>query len=563
MRRGKMLKRIISFLLSLAILLSVPAMSVAGASALDMKEINAAVSNTAEYVYSTVKNPQVGSIGGEWAIIGLARSGYSVPDSYYENYYKTVESYVKACNGVLHEKKYTEYSRVILGLTAAGYDPRNVAGYDLTAALGDFDKTIWQGINGPIFALIALDSGNYDMPWNPDAVTHATREMYVDEILRRQLSDGGFSLFGRGTYAAEADEKSDPDITAMALQALAKYQSREDVKKVTEEALNCLSAMQNANGGFSSWGTDNSESCAQVIVALTELGMSLDDPRFVKNGKSATDNLLTYYIKDKGFLHMADGSGSNQMSTEQAFYALAAIQRADEGKNSLYRMSDAVKRGDFIAEDKPKEQKEPGLPGKNKDVKTIPLTIPGKTYGDIQAHKNQPAIEALAARGIISGYTDGTFKPDATMTRAEFAAIIVKGLGLTAKNNNAFTDVLSTAWYAGYVGTANTYGIVSGTGGKKYNPNGTITRQEAAAMVANAAKLCGMDTDMDKGAIRDVLAQFTDYVKAADWAQPSLAFCYQKDILSQDDMDIRPAAAIKRCEIAQMLFNMLGEANLL
>jgi len=64
----------------------------------------------------------------------------------------------------LHERRYTDYSRVILGLTAAGYDPRAFAGYDLTLPLADFDKTIWQGINGPVFALIALDSGNYSNP---------------------------------------------------------------------------------------------------------------------------------------------------------------------------------------------------------------------------------------------------------------------------------------------------------------------------------------------------------------------------------------------------------------
>lgn len=101
----------------------------------------------------------MGSIGGEWAVLGLARSGYAVPEEYYQNYYQTVEEYVKACGGVLHETKYTEYSRVIIVLTAIGKDPTNVAGYNLLTALGDYDKTIWQGTNGPIWALIALDRG--------------------------------------------------------------------------------------------------------------------------------------------------------------------------------------------------------------------------------------------------------------------------------------------------------------------------------------------------------------------------------------------------------------------
>lgn len=551
------LSRPISVMLMLAMLLSLLLSGTALAAT--PQAVDDAVADTAQYIAKTVKSPQVGSIGGEWAVLGLARAGCEVPEKYYQDYFATVSAYVKACDGVLHAKKYTEYSRVILGLTAAGYDPTDVTGYDLTMALGDFDKTIWQGINGPIFALIALDSGNYAIPRNPEAATQATRDMYVDEILRRQLSDGGFSLFGGSGSATAADEKSDPDITAMALQALAKYQHRDDVKKVTEEALACLSAMQRSDGGYASWGTANSESCAQVIVALAELGIPLDDPRFVKNGKSAVDNLLTFYIKGKGFLHTADGSGSNQMATEQAFYALAAAQRAMSGKNSLYRMGDVAGAGNADAPATPIA----GLEGKNPDVQVIPITVPGKTFPDISAHDNQPAIEALAARGIINGITEAAFDPDATMTRAEFAAIVVRGLGLTPKASGVFTDVPSNQWYAGYVGTANTYGIVNGTTAVTFGPGGTITRQEAAAMVARAAKLCGMDTAMDTGEIRDVLAQFGDYIQSADWARASLAFCYKEDILSQEALEILPKAEIKRSEVAQMLYNLLAAAKLL
>ncbi len=544
-------------LLALVMLLSMFLSVTAFAAA--PQAVDAAVTDTAEYMVKTVKAPQVGSIGGEWAVIGLARSGYAVPEDYYSSYEQTVVKYVKACDGVLHEKKYTEYSRLILGLTAAGYDPRDVGGYNLTLALGDFDKTIWQGINGPIFALIALDSGNYPIPRNPKAATQATRDMYVNEILRRQLSDGGFSLFGGSESATGADERSDPDITAMALQALAKYQHRTDVKKVTEEALSCLSSIQRSDGGFSSWGTGNSESCAQVIVALTELGIPLDDPRFVKNGKSAIDNLLTYYLKGKGFLHTAGGSGSNQMATEQAFYALAAVQRAMNGKNSLYRMNDIARTSDRDAPLTPLE----GLADKNRDVQAVPITVPGRTFPDISAHDNQPAIEALAARGIISGKTENAFDPDATMTRADFAAIVVRGLGLVPKANGAFTDVSPDKWYAGYIGTANTYGIVNGTTASTFNPGGTITRQEAAAMVARAARLCGMDTALETGETRDVLAQFSDYVKSAEWARTSLAFCYKENILSQETLEILPLDKIKRCEIAQMLCNLLAASKLL
>ena len=308
-----------------------------GAQAAVSKEtLNDAVQDTAEYMYRTVQDPQVGSIGGEWAVLGLARSGYDVPDSYYQDYYATVETYVKACDGKLHDKKYTEYSRVIVALSSIGKDARNVGGYDLTKPLGDYDKTIWQGLNGPIWALIALDSRDYPMPENPGAETQATRQMYIDRILECQLPDGGWSLFGGTSAASSGDGVSDPDITGMALQALAKYQDQPAVARATEEALACMSKKQNSEGGFSSWGTRNSESCVQIIVALCELGIPLDDPRFVKNGNTLLDNLMTFYLPGNGFLHTADGSGSNQMASEQAFYGLIAAQRLQDGRNSLY-----------------------------------------------------------------------------------------------------------------------------------------------------------------------------------------------------------------------------------
>lgn len=552
---ARMRKRGLSLLLALLLLLG---LSVNAFASVSEDTLGNAVTDTAQYMYKTVKSPQVGSIGGEWAVLGLARSGYPVPEEYYQDYYATVEAYVQVCGGVLHDKKYTEYSRIIVALSSIGKDARNVAGYDLTKALGDYDKTIWQGLNGPIWALIALDSRNYPMPQNPEAKTQATRQMYIDRILECQLDDGGWSLFGGTSAASAGDGVSDPDITGMALQALAKYQDQSAVAKATQEALDCMSKQQSSDGGFASWGTANSESVVQMIVALCELGIPLDDPRFVKNGNTMLDNLMTYYLPGNGFLHTANGSGSNQMASEQAFYGLVAAQRAAQGKNSLYRMGDAISI--TKGED---QQAGAGLEGKHADVNAQPIISPGKTFDDISAHVNQPAIEALASRGIITGYNDTTFGPEDTMTRAQFATIVVRALGLPLAATDNFTDVSAGAWYASYVGTAYTYGIVNGTSATTFNPNGTITRQEAAAMVARAAKLCGMDTAMDTAAIRDMLAQFGDYVTTSEWARESLAFCYNADILNQSELNIQPKVAIKRCEIAQMLFNLLGSAKLL
>lgn len=129
--------RVLNVFLTLGMLLSLAAPAMAAETSLD-----AAIEGSAAYMLKTVTDPQVGSVGGEWAVIGLARSGCDVPQSYWDAYYDTVEDYVKDHKGNLHDKKYTEYSRVIVALTAIGADPTNVAGYDLLKPLGDFEKTI-------------------------------------------------------------------------------------------------------------------------------------------------------------------------------------------------------------------------------------------------------------------------------------------------------------------------------------------------------------------------------------------------------------------------------------
>ena len=539
----KQIRKFAALILAFSVLFSLAVPTFAASS------VQSEVQSSAAFMLSSVKSPEVGSIGGEWAVIGLARSGYSVPADYYDEYYTRVEKYVKNCSGVLHERKYTEYSRVVLALTAIGRDPSNVAGYNLLMPLGDFDKTIWQGLNGPIWALIALDSGNYDIPKNTSAKTQATRQLYIDEIIKNQMKDGGWSLTGTGD--------SDVDISAMALQALAKYQDQKAVKTATDKALTYLSKVQDSKGGFASWGTMNVESVAQVIVALCELGISLDDSRFVKNGHTLTENLLSFRQSNGGFYHVLDGSdGNNQMSAEQGFYALVAIDRAENGKNSLYRMGDVTKNTS-----KPIANVNKG--SADASVSVPGVTAPGTTFSDVKNHANQTSIEALASRGIINGMGQGTFMPNKTMTRAEFAAIVTRALGLTAKDTKVFSDVPSSKWYAGYIGAANSSGIVNGVGSGKFNPDGTITRQEAAAMVARAAKLCGLDTEMDAGATKDVLAQFGDYRSVASWAKESLAFCYYTNILDQSALKIEPTKAILRCEIAQMLYNMLTAADLI
>lgn len=262
--KGTYLKRLSALLLLLAMLVSLAACG---------KE-ETPIEKTARYLQAQIPEPTCAAVGGDWLVFGLARSGVRMPQKYFDAYYKNVEDYIVSVNGVLSRKKNTEYSRVVLALTAIGKNPADVAGFNLLLPLGDFDETVRQGVNGAIFALLALDSGGYEIPEAPEAETQATRELYVGELLRREIPDGGWALTG---------STPDADVTAMALQALAKYRGRQDVEDAVQRGLAALSALQEPNGAYLSWDEENSESVCQVIVALTELGVSLDDERFVKN----------------------------------------------------------------------------------------------------------------------------------------------------------------------------------------------------------------------------------------------------------------------------------------
>ena len=319
---------------------------VQGAAALK-KSASKVLSETGSYVKQIDKKPTVGS---EWFVLAQARSGANLNSSYFSTYYNHFANYLKENKGILTNTiKYTEYSKAILSLTAAGKDARDVGGYNLFSHISDFDKTVEQGPNGAIWALLALDSNPaYSFPKVKKGGNQNSREKLIKHLLSVEVSGGGWTMNGN---------KADSDLTGMALQALAPYyHKREDVTKAVDRALAALSKMQNSTGGFSTGGIETVESCAQVITGLCALGIDPEkDPRFIKGGKWTVENLISYHINNSGFMHVKAGSGNNGggeagkvngIATEQGYYALVAYQRMKNGQTSLYDMSDVkLKKG--------------------------------------------------------------------------------------------------------------------------------------------------------------------------------------------------------------------------
>ena len=288
----------------------------------------------------TVNAPSFGTSAGEWTVFSLARGGYFAADSaYFADYYDRIVETVNqtaasvGLNGALDKSKSTENSRLIVALSAIGKDATAVGDWDLVEAYSA-NGINWikkQGMNGTIWALIALDSNHYETS-DP-----TIREQCVAAILDAQHDDGGWSLV---TDKAKA---SNVDVTCMTLTALYPYRSDAAVEAACEEAIAWLSEVQLENGGFPYGSGETSESCAWAIVALTMWGIDPDtDPRFVKNGSSAVDNLLTYYIPEKAMFEHGKGAGANAMATDQCCYALVAYDRFFKGEAALYDYSDVT-----------------------------------------------------------------------------------------------------------------------------------------------------------------------------------------------------------------------------
>jgi len=339
-----------------------------------------AMNDALNWIVTTVDSPNFGVVGGEWAVLAVARSGFDVPDGWFEGYLARISARLEGLNETidpnsvsvgwvlnpetekrevrLSNAQSTENARLIVALTSLGVDASSIMVldnvYDIVSRLGnrhnETTDEMWgerQGLNGPIWSLIALNSRGWDAPYEVSdrkwvggttAENPITLDERIDWILNRQLSAGGWALSG---------QIPNPDITGMAIQALTPHRTHPNVNEAIDEALDWLSESQNATGG---WSNSSPESMSQVIAALSALGIDAqEDERFiVEGGYNPITALLDFRHESGGFWR---GTSENAhlnadiMATEQAAYALVAYYRFVNGMNSLYDMSDAFEGG--------------------------------------------------------------------------------------------------------------------------------------------------------------------------------------------------------------------------
>lgn len=265
----------------------------------------------AKWVIEAYPSPGVGSIGGDWAVKGVASSGIESEnlDEYFQLYYDDVRAKVKQSEGLLDQFYYTTNARVAIGVEAIGKDATDVEGYNLIEALDAYDKLTEQGVNAAAYALVGA---------NVAGVQLENEERYIEFILNH--------LEEKKLY--EKTDKS--DFVAMAMEGLSFYIDRDEVKTMIEKCIEGLAAAQQSDGSFG-----NCESTAEVIMALTCVGVDpAADERFVKGENTLVDGLMGYKAKD-GYLHTADAEEANDMATEKALLALTSMKLMEQG-STLY-----------------------------------------------------------------------------------------------------------------------------------------------------------------------------------------------------------------------------------
>lgn len=268
---------------------------------------------------------------GEWYVMALSQSGrYDL-----SNYQKALKTYLSG-NSIASATSREKYALALI-CTGSNDD------YITEALESSAGK---QGLMSYIFALHIVNNGY--------TTGNITSGSLIKDILALQKADGGFAIMG---------DNGDPDCTAMTATALAPYYSKNSkVKSACDKALSYLSKVQGSSGAYKSFGNENCESTAQVLLALSSLGVDpCSDSRFIKGGNDLIDALQGFALPDGAFEHIK-GEGANESATTQAFYCLTAYERYKNGK------------GYFFVFDNRVAQKKPG----NADKPPVTTTVTTK-----------------------------------------------------------------------------------------------------------------------------------------------------------------------------------------
>lgn len=290
-------------------------------------------------------------------------------------------------------------------------------------------------------------------------------------------------------------------------------------------------------------GTDEQEAIAKHAAksGATVIGTPMDfSVTYTYNGKTIAADRFSQYVERAIEL---PASGTGKITT--------GVRILEDG--SLYHVPTFVKSvgdRDFAV--------------MNSFTNSVYALISNKaSFKDTTGRWSQQAVEDLASRTILTGTSEGVFEPARSVTRAEFAAIIVRALGLPAKTDDGYKDVKASDWYAPYVSAAKSYDLISGYPDGSFRPKQTITRAEAVAIVGKAWTLAGKTAAGDTDAAA-ALAGISDNADIPAWVRPAFGSSFKLGLISgYEDGSVKPLRTVTREETAAMLRNLLIRSDLI
>ncbi|MGB8957296.1 MAG: S-layer homology domain-containing protein [Tumebacillaceae bacterium] len=388
----------------------------------------------------------------DWPALSIYAAGESLVDKKWstidgKNGLKWREADV--LKGVNITSSTTDFESTLLGVLAAGGNPHSFGRKDLVEAIqgsqmpsGKFADTIYgygdELLNAHIYGIIALYASGHPIP---------KANLVREYLLSKQHADGGF-------HWSNPSKTSDPDTTAMALIAM-KILHLEDDHPAVQRAFAYLKSVQTDQGGFRSDNSVNSDTTATVIEALTEYG--IDPTTWQKGTNNPVTDLLSYQQGNGGFAYAKGTSPVTMMSTQNAVLALSDLL---QGTTVYERLS---------TENAPR---------------AIDWTSP---FPDLPInHPRYREAMQLVNLGVMAGDSSGKFLPDDSLTREQFAKLLVYGLDLKEKvgeKTTKFTDVGAGSWSNPFIQVAVKEKLILGTSANTFEPLGNVTGGQLMAIL--------------------------------------------------------------------------------
>ena len=188
------------------------------------------------------------------------------------------------------------------------------------------------------------------------------------------------------------------------------------------------------------------------------------------------------------------------------------------------------------------------------------------TFSDVANHWAKDMVNDMGSRLIFEGTGGSQFNPDRDITRGEFAVILVRGLGLQLEKGGttSFSDVKSTDPYRAAIDTAHVYQLLSGFDDGTFRPNDKITREQAMVIISNALRLTGLKTKLSGQSVEETLRSYADGAKVSEWAKNGIADSVQAGVVSgRSDDTLAPKAYMTRAEFAAIMQRLLQKSGLI